>query len=32
MNGERINLRYEPSEERNRSTANESDFPVTGVE
>lgn len=32
MNGERINLRYEPSEERNWSTANESDFPMTGVE
>lgn len=32
MNGERVNLRYEPPEERNWSTANESDFPMTGVE
>lgn len=32
MNGERVNLRHEPSEERNWSTANESDFPMTGVE
>lgn len=32
MNGERLNLRYEPTEESNWSTAYKPDFPMAGVE